>query len=173
MQISQVQIPQVMFFIFTFVISVGVLIQAFVLLAMFLAVKKTAQETRELSSQLKQHLVPAISIARNLIEDVSPKVKVATSNLVQTTETLRSQAENINKTVKGVTGMAQAQAERVDEMATAVLNGVTEATAAVQHGIAAPLRQVAGVLNGLRAGYDVLRKKERPMHVEEGGGNFV
>jgi hypothetical protein len=58
-------------------------------------------------------------------------------------------------------------------MATAILDGITQATAAVQHGIASPLKQVTGVLHGLRAGLDVLRKKDRPTHVESAGSNFV
>jgi len=167
------QTPQVIFIIFTVATSIGVLIQAFVLLAMFFAIKKTTGQLHELSDQLKQHLVPTLSTARNLVEDISPKVKVATSNLVEASSILRSQAEHINKTVNEVADVAQAQVARVDEMATAVLDGITQATAAVQHGISTPLRQVSGVLNGLRVGLDVLRKKERPTHVEGDGGNFV
>jgi|SRR5580698_4214608 ABC-type transporter Mla subunit MlaD len=167
------QTPQIVFIIFTAVTSVGVLMQAFVLLSMFFAVKKATSEVHELSDQLKQHLVPTLATTRNLIEDVSPKIKVATSNLVEASGILRSQAEQINKKVNEVADLAQAQVSRVDEMATAVLDGLTQATAAVQHGIASPLKQVSGVLNGLRAGIDVLRKKERPTHVEGDGSNFV
>jgi hypothetical protein len=166
-------IPEVIFIIFTAVTSIGVLIQAFVLLAMFFAVKKATGELHEVSDQLKQHLVPTLSTARNLVEDISPKVKVATSNLVEASSILRSQAEHINKSVNNVAELAQAQITRVDEMATAVLDGITQATAAVQHGVSAPLKQVSGVLHGLRAGLDVLRKKERPTHVEGDGSNFV
>jgi len=167
------QTPQIVFIIFTAVTSVGVLIQAFVLLGMYFAVRKTTDELHVLSDQLKQHLVPTLSTARNLVEDISPKAKVAASNLVEASNILRAQAEHINKTVTQVADIAQAQAERVDEMATAVLDGISQATAAVQHGIASPLKQVSGVVNGLRAGLEVLRKKERPTHVEEDGGNFV
>jgi methyl-accepting chemotaxis protein len=167
------QTPQIVFIIFTAVTAVGVLIQAFVLLSMFFAVKKATSEAREVFDQLKQHIVPTLAITRNLVEDISPKIKVATSNLVEASSILRSQAEHINKTVAQVADIAQAQASRVDEMATAVLDGITQATAAVQHGIASPLKQVTGVLNGLRAGLDVLRKKERPTHVEGDGNNFV
>jgi hypothetical protein len=167
------QTPQIVFIIFTAVTSVGVLIQAFVLLSMFFAVKKATSEARELSDQLKQHLVPTLAITRNLVEDISPKIKVATSNLVEASSILRSQAEHINKTVAQVADIAQTQASRVDEMATAVLDGITQATAAIQHGIATPLKQVTGVLHGLRVGFDVLRKKERPTHVEGDGNNFV
>ena len=166
-------IPEVIFIIFTAVTSIGVLIQAFVLLAMFFAVRKATGELHEVSDQLKQHLVPTLATARNLVEDLSPKVKVATSNLVEASGVLRSQAEHINKTVNQVTDRANAQITRVDEMATAVLDGLTQATAAVQHGISTPLKQVSGVLNGLRAGLDVLRKKDHPTHVEGDGSSFV
>ena len=167
------QIPQMIFIIFTAVTSVGVLIQAGVLLGMYFAVKKTTEEARELSAQLKQHLVPTLSTARNLIEDVSPKIKIATSNLVTASNTLRTQAENINKTVADVADMAQAQVSRVDEIATAVLDGLTQATASIQHGITTPLKQVSGVLNGLRAGLNVLRKKEPSAHIESEENHFV
>jgi len=167
------QTQQIVWIIFDGVAAVGVLIQALVLVAIFLAIKKTAGEVHELSDQLKQHLIPTIAVTRNLIEDISPKIKVATSNLVEASSILRSQAEQINKTVTQVSEVAQAQVSRVDELATAVLDGITQATAAVQHGIASPLRQVSGVLNGLRVGLDVLRKKDRVTHVEGDGTNFV
>jgi hypothetical protein len=164
------QTLQIVFTIFT---AFGVLMQAFVLLGIFLAVRKTTGEVHELADQLKQHLVPTLATSRNLIEDISPKIKVATSNLVEASEVLRSQTEQINKTVSHVVGVADAQVSRVDEMATAVLDGLTQATAAVQHGVASPLKQISGVLNGLRVGFEVLRKKDRPSHVESDGGNFV
>jgi hypothetical protein len=63
--------------------------------------------------------------------------------------------------------MAQAQVSRVDEMATAVLDGLTQATAAVQHGVTTPLKQVTGVLNGLRAGLDVLLRKDPPVRIDD------
>jgi methyl-accepting chemotaxis protein len=167
------QMPQTIFIIFTVATSIGVLIQAGVLLGMYFAIKKTTDEARELSNQLKQHLVPTLSVARGVIEDVSPKVKIATANLVEASNTLRSQAEHINRTVADVTEMAQAQVSRVDEMATAVLDGVTQATAAVQHGISTPLKQVSGVLNGFRAGFDVLRKREHVSPINPDGGPAV
>ncbi|HMD18928.1 MAG TPA: hypothetical protein VKH40_01330 [Alloacidobacterium sp.] len=169
----QPQTEQIVWIVFTAVTSIGVLIQASVLVAMFFAVKKTAGEVHELSDQLKQHLIPTIAVTRNLIEDISPKIKVATSNLVEASSILRSQAEQINKTVAQVSEVAHAQVSRVDELATAVLDGITQATAAVQHGIASPLKQVSGVLNGLRVGIDVLRKKDRATHVEGDGSHFV
>ena len=53
------------------------------------------------------------------------------------------------------------------------LNGVVHATASLQEGLAAPLRQIHGVLNGIRAGIDVLRQKGRSTHVAEDEDLFV
>jgi hypothetical protein len=167
------QLPQVVFIIFAVAVAVGVLLQACVLLGMFIAFRKTVQHAKEVSDKVNQHLVPALATARNLLEDISPKIKVATANLVEASYTVKAQVDCVERTVQYTTTIAKAQVDRVDEMATAVLDGVTQATAAVQHGISTPLRHVAGVLNGLRAGFDVLRKKESPLHVEEDGGNFV
>ena len=102
-----------------------------------------------------------------------PRLKIATTNLVEASHTLRAQAEQINKTVTDVAGMAQTQASRVDDMATAVLDGLTQATAAVQHGISTPLKQVSGVLSGLRAGFDTLRRKSPSRQFDEDGNHFV
>ncbi|MGC1299772.1 MAG: hypothetical protein WA869_32505, partial [Alloacidobacterium sp.] len=104
------QTLQTVLIIFTAVTSIAVLIQACVMLGMYLVVRKTTDEVHLLSDQLKQHLVPTLSTARNLVEDISPKVKVAASNLVQATSVVRSQSEHINKTVGHVADLAQAQA---------------------------------------------------------------
>ena len=37
---------------------------------------------------------------------------------------------------------------------------------AIEHGVAAPVRQVNGILNGLRAGVEVMRKKTPDNHLD-------
>jgi hypothetical protein len=65
------------------------------------------------------------------------------------------------------------QADRVDEMVTGTLNSVANATEAVQKAVSGPVRQVGAVLNGLRAGLDVLRNKGRDAHASPDGDHFV
>jgi hypothetical protein len=68
---------------------------------------------------------------------------------------------------------AAVQADRVDEMVTGTLNSVAHATATMQKAVSGPVRQVGAVLNGLRAGFDVLRSKEREVHASADGDHFV
>ena len=59
-----------------------------------------------------------------------------------------------------MTNRAQVQADRVDGMVKGTLDQVTYAVHAIESGVQKPIRQVNGILNGLRAGLDELRKKE-------------
>jgi hypothetical protein len=58
-------------------------------------------------------------------------------------------------------------------MVKGTLDQLTFAVHAIEHGVAVPIRQVNGILNGLRAGVDVLRKKAPSDHLEPEDDLFV
>jgi hypothetical protein len=58
-------------------------------------------------------------------------------------------------------------------MVKGTLDHLTSAVQALEHGVAVPVRQVNGILNGLRAGVDVLRKKSATNHLEPEDDLFV
>jgi hypothetical protein len=111
--------------------------------------------------------------SRELLQDVSPKLKTIVENLTATTATVRTKADQVGGFVGDVTGRAQAQASRVDGMVKGTLDQLTYAVHALEHGIAAPVRQVNGILNGLRAGVDVMRKKTPDNHLDPEEDLFV
>ena len=159
------QLPPIYYIIFTAVTSLGVLLQAFVLLAMFLAVRRLANRVHAITDQLEPHLVPTVAAARSLVEDVSPKLKVASTNLVEASHTLRRQADHVTATIDDLLDKTAVQANRVDEIVTASIDSASHATQAVQHAFSVPVRQASALFAGLKAGFDVLRGKnhsERP-----------
>ena len=166
------QLPPIYYIIFTAVTSLGVLLQAFVLLAMFLAVRRLANRVHALTDQLEPHLVPTVATARNLIEDVSPKLKVASTNIVEASQSLRRQADHVTVTLDDLLEKTTAQANRVDEIVTASIDSAAHATHAVQHAFSVPVRQASALFAGLKAGFDVLRSdrhsSRRPAEDEYG-----
>lgn len=165
--------PSTITLIFTAVTAFGVLMQALILLAIFLGSRKAMQRVEALSTEMKTHVLPVLVSTRNLLEDVSPRIKEAVGNLTLATEELRSQAQNINYTLGGIVDKTRVQADRVDEMMTEVLEGVNHAVHAVQQTVAAPVRQFSGVFNGLRAGLDALLSRDRKSHAPEDKDLFV
>jgi uncharacterized protein (DUF39 family) len=65
------------------------------------------------------------------------------------------------------------QADRVDEMVTGTLNSIAHATATLQRAVSGPVRRISAVLNGVRAGIDVLRSREPEAHAAADGEHFV
>jgi methyl-accepting chemotaxis protein len=111
--------------------------------------------------------------SREVIQDVAPKIKTITENLTATSTTLRAKAEQISTVVGDVTSKAHVQASRVDGMVKSTLDHLTLAVQALEHGVAAPVRQVNGIINGLRAGVDVMRKKTPSNHLDPEDDLFV
>jgi methyl-accepting chemotaxis protein len=100
-----------------------------------------------------------VKSAHALVDDLSPKLKHIAENMVQVSDILRSETQHITVSVSDVVERTHQQATRVDHIVSSTLDGIGQATAAVQEGISAPIRHLTGVLDGLRAGFDSLRRK--------------
>lgn len=164
---------QTLLVIFIAVAAVSILMQAGFTVATFLAARKAQKKIMSLADDVRLHALPAIMSSRELIQDVTPKLKLITENLTATTATLRSKADQVGGLVGNVTERAQVQASRVDSMVKGTLDQLTNAVHAIEHGVAVPVRQVNGILNGLRAGMDVLTKKTPTNHLDPEDDLFV
>jgi methyl-accepting chemotaxis protein len=165
-------IPVWVYIVFTAVTAMGVMMQALVLLGMLFALKGALGRLNDVSKKAEEHLLPTLHTTRQLLEEVSPKLKVAAQNVLEASQTLRVESKNVAGTVDELLKKAAVQTERVDEMVTGTLNTVAHATATVQRAVAGPVRQMGAVLSGLRAGFDVLRNKEREAHAAADGDHF-
>ena len=159
--------------VFAAVIAGAVLMQALVLLGMLFAAKSALRRVGEVSKKVEEQALPILATSRQLLEEVSPKLKVATQNVLEVSHTLRTESVRVAVSVDDLLKKASVQVDRVDDMVTGTLNSVAHATATVQKAVSGPVRQVGAVLSGLRAGLDVLRNKEREVHASADGDHFV
>src|SRR3984885_4431998 len=147
----------------TIVLGVGVL----VFIAVLVALAKTLLDARKRVHRMPDHyeasiappLGPMVVSAHALVDELSPKLKHITSNMVEVSDILRSETQHITVSLSDMVERTHQQAARVDNMVASTLNGIGHATAAVQEGIAAPLRHLSGMLDGLRAGLGSFRRK--------------
>ena len=147
----------------TIVVGVGVV----VFIAVLLVLAKTLLHTRKrvhqmldhYETQIAPHIGPTVQSAHALLDDVSPKLKHITSNMVEVSDILRSETQHITVSLSDMVERTHQQAARVDNIVSSTLNGIGHATAAVQEGISAPIRHLSGMLDGLRAGIGSFRRK--------------
>jgi hypothetical protein len=164
---------QTLLVIFVAVAAVSILMQAGFTIGMFIAARKAQKKLMGLADDVRLHALPAIIASREVIQDITPKLRTITENLTVISTTLRAKTEKVGGLVGDVTDRAQAQATRVDGMVKGTLDHLTSAVQAIEHGVAVPVRQVNGIINGLRAGVDVLRKKDHSNHLDPEDDLFV
>ena len=164
---------QTLLVVFIAIAAISILMQAGFTVAIFLGARKAQKKITALADDVRLHALPAIMSSRELIQDLTPKLKSITENLTATTATLRSKTEQIGVVVGDVTEKAHVQASRVDGIVKGTLDQLTVAVQAIEHGIAVPVRQVNGIINGLRAGVDVMRSKAPGNHLDPEDDLFV
>jgi len=164
---------QTLLVVFIAIAAFSILMQAGFTVAMFIAARKTQKKVMGLAEDVRLHALPAIIASRDVIQDITPKLRVITENLTVISNTVRAKTEKVGGLVGDVTDRAQVQAVRVDGMVKGTLDHLTSAVQAIEHGIAVPVRQVNGILNGLRAGVDVMRKKDVSNHQDPEDDLFV
>lgn len=142
--------------IFTAITAVAVLIQACVMLGMFIVMRKSVMKMQALADEAKGKAYPAIASAQSLLEDITPKLKVAAANLTEVSHTLRTETKHVSETVDVLLNKANLQMNRVDGMLTATFDALDHATGAVEHAVSVPVRRFNGVVNGVRTGVGVL-----------------
>ncbi len=164
---------QTLLLVFIAVVSVSLLLQAGSAVAMFLAARKAQKKVAALVDDLRLHALPVIMSSREVIHELLPKMKTIVENLEVTSTTLRAKTDQLGGVVEDVAHRAQTQAARVDGMVKGTLDQITYAAHAVEAGISMPVRQVSGILNGLRAGVEVLWKKTPSNHLDAEDDLFV
>jgi hypothetical protein len=142
--------------IFVGMVAVAMLVQAGALIAMAVGAGKARKRGLEIAEEVRTKLMPILETSHDVIRDSAPKVKIITENLVETSHVVRSKAQEFDVTASDLNLKARAQAARVDGMVTGVLNTTSEISQTLQRVVKVPVREFAGLVNGFKAGLDVL-----------------
>ena len=142
--------------VFVGMVAVALIVQAIALIAMAVGAAKARKRGLEIVEEVRLKLMPIMDNTHSFIQDTAPKVKIITENFVETSHVIRAKAQEFDMTASDLNSKTRAQVARVDGMVTSVLNTTADISETVQRGIKVPLREVSGLVNGLKAGLDVL-----------------
>jgi len=140
--------------IFIAVTAAAVILQAGLLLGMYLAMRKTSTRLESLAEEVKTKALPTIDSAQALLADIRPKLQVIADNLAETTSTVREQVQRVDATVNDVVDRARLQVIRADDLLSRTLDRVEETSEIVHKTVVSPVRQFSGLIQGLTAGIE-------------------
>jgi methyl-accepting chemotaxis protein len=133
----------------------AVLLQAGILLAMYLAMRKSGERIEALATEVKTKLLPSVEQAQELMSTMRPKLEVIVDNLQDATTVVRSQINRVDSAVNDVVDRTRLQVIRADEMMTRTLDRVEQTTELVKT-VVSPVRQLSGIMQGITVGLEFL-----------------
>jgi methyl-accepting chemotaxis protein len=142
--------------IFIGVTAVAVLLQAGLLLGMYLAMRKTTTRLESLAEEVKTKALPTIDTARTLIIELNPKLQAIADNVSEATSAVREQVLRVDATVNDVVDRARLQVIRADDLLSRTLDRVEETSEIVHRTVVSPVRQFSGLIQGVTTGIEFL-----------------
>jgi methyl-accepting chemotaxis protein len=141
---------------FVAMVAAAMVAQAIALIIMAIGAGKARKRGLEIAEELRSKMLPIITDTHELIRENTPKIKVITDNFVHASHVVRAKAQEFDVTAGDLNAKTRAQADRVNGMVTSVLDTSAEIADTIHRGIRIPVREVSGLVNGLKAGLDVL-----------------
>ncbi|HWY19821.1 MAG TPA: hypothetical protein VNX26_01305 [Candidatus Acidoferrum sp.] len=142
--------------VFIALTGAAVVLQAGILAAMYLAMRKSTARMEALASEVRTKALPALETAQAVLTDLRPNLQVIADNLAETTILVRAQVERVDATVNDVVDRARLQIIRGDELLTRTLDRVEATSEIVHKTVVSPVRQVSGIIQGVTAGIEFL-----------------
>ncbi len=164
--------------VFIALTGIAVLLQAGVLAAMYVAMRKSGERMEALATEVKTKLLPGFEQAQEMLLEMRPKLEVIVDNLDAATTVVRSQVERVDATVNDVVDRARLQVIRADELLSRTLDRVEQTSDMVHKTVVSPVRQISGLMQGITVGLEFLfggsnrrngrsREERRPVPQDE------
>ena len=150
--------------LFIFVTMFAVVIQAGILVALYLAVRASTTKMEALATEFKTKALPTIETAQTMMVELRPKIEAITANVSESTIVVRNQINRLDATLTDVLDRTRLQVIRADELLNRTMDRVEETSEVVHKTVLSPLRQVNGFMSAISTGVEVFlgHKRRQP-----------
>ena len=142
--------------IFIAVTAAAVVIQAGILVAMYLALRQTAARMETIADEGRTKVLPAGEIVHSMLVEFRPHLETLVTNVSQSSNLVRAQIERLDSPVNDAIDRTRLQVIRADELLNRTLDRVETTTDLVHKTVVSPVRQLSGLVQGITSGVEFL-----------------
>lgn len=146
------------------IMGISVLLQIGFLIGLAVMGGKAMKMAKDFGDECRAEVGPAVHHARELMESsksllarLEPRLDAAASDLAEMIQVAREETRKIQVSADEINERIRRQAERMDHMTTATLNGMESVGHIMSVAVNAPVRQVSGVIAAVKAVVETLR----------------
>jgi ElaB/YqjD/DUF883 family membrane-anchored ribosome-binding protein len=154
--------------------ALALVMQTLILFALYRGVSKSTQSMKNEIEDLRSAVMPIVETTRVLVDTtrqfvarVTPQMESTVTDLAVLARGLREQAADVEATAEEILGRVRKQTGRIDTMFSGTLDAVDKASTFVAEAVGKPVRQLSGLLAGIKAIVESLRASD-PSYRESG-----
>jgi methyl-accepting chemotaxis protein len=136
--------------------GVAVLLQACVLLGIFLTLRQVSARAEALANEVREKVLPVAQQVQTILAEIRPKIETIAESVSETTSTVRSQVMRVDAAVNDTVDRARLQIIRADELLGRTLDRVEHTSDMVHKTVISPVRQFSGLMQGITVGLEFL-----------------
>ena len=155
--------------IFIAVTTFAVVLQALILVFLYLAVRKSTAKMEALATEVRSKALPTMETVQDILMELRPKIDVMSVNFSESSTLVRNQLGRIDATLTDALDRTRLQVIRADELLNRTMDKVEETSEIVHKTVISPLRQVNGLMTAISTGIDVFLGQKR-RHPKNGAG---
>ena len=148
-------------------VALAVLMQAWTMIGIWLAVRKLLGQVEAIRADVKQRLDPLVQSLTEIVSSAREPLRGITTNLAEISKMLRERTSDVDALVAELVDKSRAQVIRVDQLVSDLVKKVETTSDAVQRGVLAPMQEVSAVIKGMQAGLDFLFSRRRTTSASE------
>jgi hypothetical protein len=143
--------------IFVIVAAVAIVVQMGILIALYVGMRQATSRMEGIAGRLEQQTSPLLNTATAILEDAQPKIAEITSNLAESSATVRAHVSQMADATGEIVERARLHAIRMDEFVGNTMGKIETASEILETRVLTPVRRVQGIIAAVNAGLGVLR----------------
>lgn len=141
--------------------SLAIVIQAVILIALLVQLRRTAARTEKFVDELRAQLAPTLSRVQLLVGDVAPQLTSMVSDASEITRLARSQTQRVDRIFAETVERLRLQLVHLDQIITGAMESIDEAGAQLRRTVVGPVTKTAALIRGIQTGVEFYRSSRR------------
>jgi hypothetical protein len=142
---------------FVIVTAAAIVLQAVVLIALFVQLRRTAARVEQTVADLNNRVSPIISRVQLLVEDISPRISGIIADASEVSRLTRGQAQKVDRILNETLERLRLQLIHVDQLLTSAMDGFEELGSRLKQTVWEPVVRANALIRGIKVGIDFFR----------------
>lgn len=143
------------------VTALAVVLQAGVMVALFISIKKTNERITKIAEDLQHKVEPVLSRLHYMMDETQPRISAIVANAAEITEVAKRQTYKFDRVFSEAIDRLREQVIRADQILTGALEGLEEAGTEFRRTVWEPVQKATALIRGIQTGIDFLRSRRK------------